>query len=228
MKSERIRTGILPEERDKMRDKGALNSTEKLVCSLRLRKIEKEHTSIGALLDNRTLFDLDDPEKFRPIKAKSDKVKGKRENIFGLDKVEVAEMAAKLHQESKLQMNSSKVSYETEELIWKTKSKASDYFLKRQFEKPELCSFFSSLKPEHRQKFKVQCRERLYDISNKLRAKCQISLTVMSDVFHPEANIHRAHCQYIMKLYKSITAENIEDPVLQKYMVIITHHYNMI
>ena len=39
----------------------------------------------------------------------------------------------------------------------------------------------------------------------------------MSDIFHPNANSHRAHCQYVMKLYKSVTTDNIEDPILEKF-----------
>ena len=39
----------------------------------------------------------------------------------------------------------------------------------------------------------------------------------MSEIFHPDANAHRTHCQYIMKLHKTISAENIEDPILERF-----------
>jgi len=63
-----------------MRDKTATSETEKLVASLRLKKIELEHKSIGAMLDKRTMFDLDDPEIHRKT-PKSRNIYIKRENI---------------------------------------------------------------------------------------------------------------------------------------------------
>jgi hypothetical protein len=35
-------------------------------------------------------------------------------------------------------------------------------------------------------------------------------------VFHPQANAHRVHCIYLLKLYKGISAHTIEDPVLKR------------
>ena len=225
-KKHKPRTGMREEERVLMRDKGFFSTTDKLVASLRLRKIEREHTSVGSLLDTRTMFELDDPEKFRPTKVKTDKSR-KRENIFGLssDKLEMAETAEKIFKEKELtlQKMGMETLYSTEELIWKSKANAPDYLLKRQFERIDLVKFFSTIKVEQRKKFKKQCRERLFEICEKLRSKCNVSYNNMSDVFHPDANAHRAHCMYIMKLYKYIKAENIEDLILEKLLVIKFH-----
>jgi hypothetical protein len=38
-------------------------------------------------------------------------------------------------------------------------------------------------------------------------------------IFHPEANAHRAHCQYLVKLNRGISCETIEDPVLIRMYV---------
>lgn len=224
--SEKPRTGVREEERAHMRDKGSLSSTDKLVASLRLRKIERDHSSIGALLDTRAMFDLDDPEKLRPTKAKVEKSR-KREIIIGLDKVETAEAAEQFFKDNEFtfQMKDKETSYATEELIWKTKSTAPNYLLKRHFERPDLVRFYSTLKVEQRKKFKAKCRERLFDICEKLRSKCRLSYNKMSDVFHPDANAHRAHCLYIMNLYKLISAEVIEDPILDKLLVSIIIRY---
>ena len=78
MSPPRMKTGLNPGEREKVIAKGTLSSTDKLVTSLRLRKIEKEHTSTGALLDNRRMHDLEDFDRLRPSKLKGkEKAKGK-------------------------------------------------------------------------------------------------------------------------------------------------------
>ena len=85
MSPPRMKTGLNPGEREKVIAKGTLSSTDKLVTSLRLRKIEKEHTSTGALLDNRRMHDLEDFDRLRPSKLKGKEKAKKRELARQLD-----------------------------------------------------------------------------------------------------------------------------------------------
>ena len=43
--------------------KSALKSTEELVTQARLNQIAKDHQSIGTVLDNRCLFDIEEPKR---------------------------------------------------------------------------------------------------------------------------------------------------------------------
>ena len=218
--SGRVRTGVHPDERALMRDKGT-SATDKLVTTIRLGKLQKEFTSIGALLDTRHMFDLEDPDKYRPKKAKRSETT-KRENILGTDNALVADTAVAKFEETQLQQQLAEVekSFSTEKLIWKAKSQAPEYFLKREFERQDLVNFCASMKSEQRKGFKTQCKQRLYEICTKIRSTCNKKLNKMSDVFHPDANSQRAHCLYIMRVYKAITAGNLEDPIMENLMVI--------
>ena len=210
----REKTGNKTADRRKMRDKGTLSSTDRLVMNLRLRKIEQEHTSTGTLLDTRRMYDLDEAEKFRVLKARnSDKYKKRDVDLFD-DPPRAVEAD---HKKDEIEDSLEKCQqYATEELIWKSKSSAPDYTLKRQFERPDLVDFLKNLSAQKKGEFKKECRQQFYKLCDRLRSKCMSSRMKMSDIFHPNANSHRAHCQYVMKLYKNITTENIEDPVLQK------------
>jgi hypothetical protein len=116
-------------------------------------------------------------------------------------------------------------SYRTEEQIWRTKSKTSGYFLKRQFERPDLNEFYKNMKPEICKKYKQLTKNLFHSVCDKLKKKCFESQNKMSDIFDEEANAHRAHCQYIMKLYQMISSQTIEDPILQKLKVSFKSFY---
>lgn len=214
----RAHTGTNSLERSKMRDKGSINpSTEKLVTALRLKKIEREHKSVGSLLDTRKMYDLDDPDAHRPPKMKSEKARAvvaKREAVTEKDipvDALMQDMEERARQEKCAADNAD---FATEELLWKNKCNQDDYFLKRRFERPELHNFFVNLNAAQRAEFKIKCRETLRSICKRERKKCFDRLSRMSDLFHFEANEHRAHCQYMLKLHKAIRCEYIEDPVL--------------
>jgi len=57
--------------------KSILKSTEELVTQARLNQITKEHRSIGAILDDRIMYDLDDPTMKRNKKIPSIEIEKK-------------------------------------------------------------------------------------------------------------------------------------------------------
>jgi len=118
-----------------------MSSTDKLVSSLRLRKIEKEHKSIGALLDKRALYDIIDPgEKRKAIRSKErrEQRQNERRDAQQINKlVDHPEDVAKIADKSLIDTQ-----FQTEKMLWELKSNASSYSLKRRFEKPELEDFF--------------------------------------------------------------------------------------
>lgn len=56
--------------------------------------------------------------------------------------------------------------------------------------------------------------EALHDLARKYRQEMILLKRELnsSGVFHSSANAHRVHCMYLMKLYKGIRADTIEDP----------------
>ena len=71
---------------------------------------------------------------------------------------------------------------------------------------------------DQKRQFQVSCHEALIDLATKYREEMQAMKADMdlAGVFHPDANAHRAHCMYLLKIYKNITSDNIEDPILRK------------
>ena len=105
-------------------------------------------------------------------------------------------------------------------VIWKTKASDPQYTVKRKFNHPELQAFRESLNIDQKKIFKEKCLEALTNLAQRYRDEVWEIKDQMDNagVFHPDANTHRAHCVYLMKLYKGITSETIEDPVLRDMM----------
>ena len=200
-------------------------STDKLVTSLRLRKIEQEHKSVGALLDKRTLFPINDPGEERKARIEKEKreqrLKNRRDNVVQPDfsqqknsnKIEIYEKA-----KASAENNIKEKSFKTEKMLWELKSSATSYSLKRRFEKPDLNIFQESLRVDQKQLFRQKSRDALYSLSQSLRKKFEVSKSEWdaNEIFHPDVNAQRAYSLYILQLYKEISAQNIEDPVLEK------------
>ena len=57
-------------------------------------------------------------------------------------------------------------------------------------------------------------------LSKKFRAESRtLKLNMdLNGIFHPEANAHRVHCIYLMKLYKGIECGSVEEPILMQML----------
>ena len=71
---------------------------------------------------------------------------------------------------------------------------------------------------EQQAQFRRRTNAALISLADKFRAECKELKSDMdlNGVFHPEANAHRVHCIYLMKLYKGIRSDTIEDPILRQ------------
>lgn len=206
--------------KDRLIDKNA----EEIVLATRLKAIEKDHRSIGSMIDTRQLSAIVDPPKSLRAAARADAeqrmtsrrgAKGTAELTEQTDKAFAAMRKKGISLSALIAQG-----FENEELIWKTKANDPDYTQKRKYDHPELQHFRDRMTLEQRRLYKEKTRERLLDLAQKYRdemmaAKAEMDL---SAVFHPEANAHRAHCMYLNKLYKSIRADTIEDPVLKELL----------
>lgn len=197
---------------------------EELVTQGRLRLIEKETRSIGALLDKRHMYDIDEPGRFKLREASLAKKEaavrtGSRRNARTSADIKSSTEAALAALRKKGITLATLVSqgFENEELIWKTKASDPQYTLKRKFNHPELQSFRESFNSDQKKIFKEKCLQALTNLAQRYRDEVWEIKDQMDNagVFHPDANTHRAHCIYLMKLYKGITSEAIEDPVLR-------------
>jgi hypothetical protein len=198
-----------------------------LVTMARLKKIESEHKSLGATLDKRLLYKIEDPKL---PSSKEDRNTHRRTGVTSNQLDETVHKDhhlpghtgstkdkkpdRKLSGDSQLsdlqrlqQMVNNKVAadFENEELIWKTKSSAANYSLKRKFHNPVLQEFLENLSSEDREQYNRRCREAVFKLSAKLREEMNNSKSNMNEsgVFHPDANTHRTHCMYITKLFKA-------------------------
>lgn len=201
-----------------------------LVTMARLKKIESEHKSLGATLDKRSLYKIEDP---KIPSGREDRGTHRRTGVTSTqleesvhsnethhlpghsgamkDKLDGARKGSEDSQLSDLQkiqlMVHSKVAadFENEELIWKTKASAANYSLKRKFHNPVLQEFLENLSNEDRDQYNKRCRDAVFKLSAKLRDEMNAAKTQMNEsgMFHPDANTHRAHCMYITKLFKA-------------------------
>jgi hypothetical protein len=59
--------------------------------------------------------------------------------------------------------------------------------------------------------FKQKITDTVISLAKKYRSEClQMKLNMdLNGVFHPEANAHRVHCIYLMKLYKVSTVSKL-------------------
>ena len=194
---------------------------QQMVEEVRLATIEREHRSVGALLDNRTLWPLE-----RPRSRARAQMRLEQQNRIDSRRgaaVDSAALMEKSEQVVKTMVKkgiaiASTSNFENEELIWATKSREAAYSQKRKFYEKDLHDFKESLSGEQRAAFKQQCRDALHDLASRYREDMTFMKEEMdlAGVFHPDANAHRAHCMYLLKLYKGIRADTIEDPVLRK------------
>jgi len=200
---------------------------EELVTQGRLKQIEKETRSIGALLDKRHMYDIEEPGRFKlresSLARKEAAVRtSSRRNARTSTEIKDSTDAALAALRKKGITLATLVSqgFENEELIWKTKASDPQYIVKRKFNHPELQAFRESFNIEQKKIFKEKCLESLTNLAQKYRDEIWEVKDQMDSagIFHPDANTHRAHCMYLMKLYKGITSENIEDPILRNMM----------
>ena len=191
---------------------------EKTMTEVRLKIIEREHRSVGALLDHRAPIPLVAP-KLRNIKL--ERMEGEQTRRAAAEtsaEVRGGSLDAQRAMTNKGIAIVSVDNYENEELIWATKSRDPAYSQKRKYYFKDLQEFKDNMTAEQRVAFKRLTHDRLVDIANKYRAEMAYMKEEMdlAGVFHPEANAHRAHCMYLMKLHKGIRSETIEDPILRR------------
>lgn len=195
-----------------------LKSADELVASTRLNIIEKEHKSFGSLIDNRQLFALDETLKPNKKAAITNEDSTTLASFFksALNPAEVQRVPDDTTSITNMTLNPT--NYGNEELIWRTKSTDKMYFQKRAFEDPSLQQFKDSLTTEQKKRYRELTVTALHGIADKYRAEMgRVKDEMDSDgVFHPQANAHRVHCIYLLKLYKGISAHTIEDPVLKR------------
>lgn len=191
-------------------EKKVSKNTEKVVASLRIKQIENGIRSISSILDTRTLYELETVERKDLNSAREREKQEKRNNarrgnnlIFSSITNQGA-VALELLKEKGVVVNETTDEFGDEERIWKHKYHTPSYTQKRKFENPKLHEYFKHLTTEEQKEFKIQCRETLYKLSSDLRKQHTHLKNEMDSrgVFHPAANAHRAHCMYLLKLYK--------------------------
>jgi len=217
-KGKKLQLKALQGDQPELLDKQAA----KMVELVRLQLIEQENRSAGALLDTRQLHKLDEAKvkvgNATQTKLDTQKRVESRRNARTQEEVkDGSEKAIKAMMAKGIEIVKTS-NYENEELIWNTKSSDPNYSKKRRFDNPALQKFKNNLAAEERMMFKSLCHQALVDLSNKYREEVEKIRSDMdlAGIFHPDANAHRAHCMYLMKLYNGIRADTIEDPILRK------------
>ena len=198
------------EVEDERQERKVSKSTEKVVANLRMKQIENGIRSISSILDTRKLYELDTTERKDLNGAREREKQEKRNNTRRVNAILFSSLtnqgniALELLKEKGIEIQATTEEYGDEERIWKHKYHTSSYTQKRRFENPKLHEYFQHLNSEEQKEFKIQCRDTLYKLSSELR-KNHFNLKNEMDhrgIFHPAANAHRAHCMYLMKLYK--------------------------
>lgn len=194
---------------------------EELVTASRLKLIEKEHRSIGSILDKRQLCKLEEPKITRRATNRENadiRVASRRSGAAGDELREDAEHAMEELIKKGISLTALQAeNFQNEELIWKAKSNDPNYTLKRRYDEPDLQKFRENLNSEQKKIYKEKTRESLFNLAQKYRDEMTVLKEEMdlAAIFHPDANAHRVHCLYLLKLYKGIRADTIEDPVLR-------------
>lgn len=194
--------------------------TEELVTKTRLELIAREHRSMGAILDTRTLHPLEEvrPAK-RSVRADAEKrLQGRRGGKSESDIKSKAHLAVESFKERGLDVGNIAESFELEETLWRNKSSKRAYAERRKFQYPELEEFFQRMSPSQQLDYEGRVSKRLVDLVESFRRDCARAKAEMDahGVFHPDANAQRAHCLYLIRLERGISAQNIEDPVLME------------
>lgn len=197
--------------------KALMKQTEELVTKARLDQIAREHKSIGAILDDRVLFKIEEPKKRNKRQSFKTALQLQREaELQELQAADDAQQVIKIANAALLLKKQN--DYSTERQIWKEKSGPAVYSQARRFQFPDLQKFKESLTHEQQVQFKRRTNTALVALADKYREECKELKSDMdlNGVFHPEANAHRVHCIYLMKLYKGIRSDTIEDPILRQ------------
>jgi hypothetical protein len=198
-------------EADENQEKKVSKNTEKVVATLRIKQIENGIRSISSILDTRLLHELDPIERKDLNGAREREKQDKRNNtrrnnnlLFSSSITNQGAIALELLKEKGIEVQATTEEYGDEERIWKHKYQTTSYTQKRKFENPQLHKYYQQLNSEQQKEFKIQCRETLYRLSSDLRKSHSYLKSEMDHrgIFHPAANAHRAHCQYLLKLYK--------------------------
>lgn len=203
--------------------KSILKSTEELVTQARLNDIAREHQSIGSILDNRCLYALEVPKKRDRTQSKLEIEKRLHSRRGGRGESDIkakADQALESFKDRGVNVEMLIGNYAIEQAIWKEKSSQMSYSQKRKYQYPELQRFKDSMTGIQRNIFKEKISEAIIALADRYRAECQAMKADMdlNGVFHPEANAHRVHCIYLMKLHKGIRSETIEDPILRRLL----------
>lgn len=201
-----------------------MKEIEDMVTKARLDQIAREHKSIGAVLDDRVLYKIEEPKRrgkktlgksALQLMREAEQQKEREENNGGTAQTDTAALSFTGDKTVPL---AGVGDYTTELQIWKEKSGPAAYSQQRRFQHPDLQKFKESLTHEQLVQFRRRCQLALIALADKFRDECRTQKSDMdiNGVFHPEANAHRAHCIYLMKLYKGIRSDTIEDPVLRQ------------
>ena len=197
--------------------KSLMKATEEMVTKARLDQIARDHKSMGSILDDRVLYKIEEPKKrnknqpYRSaMQLQRDAELLEAQEANNAEKMRLDAQAAELLRKGN--------DYSVEQQIWKEKSGPAVYSQARRFQYPELQKFKESMTHEQQVQFRRRTNAALITLADKFRAECKEMKTDMdiNGVFHPEANAHRVHCIYLMKLYKGIRSDTIEDPILRQ------------
>ena len=185
-------------------------STNKAVTQMRIREIEKSVRSMSSILDNRTMYDIENVNKIDTASKKLTEA-GKRSTMHRRmnNTVQAAILNQGILAAAALKSGGGNVAHATEEFgdeekIWKHKYRTSSYTQKRRFNNPRLHEYYKSFNGEQQKDFKQRCRDSLYQLSSSMRGNMSDLKEKMDErgVFHPTANAHRAHCNYLLKVHR--------------------------
>ena len=206
---------------------------DELVASTRLNVIEKEHKSFASSIDIRELFALDETPKPEKKKGANDTFSS-RASLGSVVTDSGLTTPRKLPDASAQKVANR--SYADEEMIWRNKTSAPNYFQKRTYEEPILQAFFANLTMEQRKRYKELTRSLLHSIADKHRAVVSKIKEEMDKegIFHPIANAHRVHCIYLLKMHKRYTIacllKNLVHPEHSqsyRFSLITAQHYSL-
>ena len=200
-----------------------LKSTEELVTQARLMDIANKHRSIGSILDHRTIHPLEEPKKHDKTVTTKDvekRVNARRGGKGEFDIQLKADEALNAFRSAGVNVNLLVNDYTLEMQIWREKSGQPVYSQKRKYQYPELEKFREKMTTIQKNLFKEKIGTAIIALADKYREECKVLKEEMDRVgiFHPEANAHRVHCMYLLKLHKGIKSDTIEDPILRSFL----------
>lgn len=197
--------------RKKKKEREAQSFAQSTLVNRRLQKIERECRSIGSILDNRNLHPLAEITPVGKHQMETEKQEIRRNTFLNSGNIET-------ENDDDDKFSAIAGDFKEEEMIWKSKSRGAAFTIKRRFEDPSLHKFRNSMNSWQKKKFSKKSRDAVITIAQTCREDLTRLKKEMDDrgIFHPEANAQRAHCIYLLKLYKELNAETVEDPILRK------------